>query len=368
MPDHDALLHTAHQQWGYVTVQQAAAHGFSRQLCGHYCRKGAWLHPARSIYRVRAVPERPDEDLVLVYLLATDPRGRAAGVISHHSALHVHGLVRRRQNGVHVSLDTAVDAATRARLPENVSIFRRRVDLPWSRAGASPRAPGQPPDPRPPRWAEPWQARAKASGASETLNWRRPPLSAEDIEDRGPFRVTSPLRTVIDCIVWRTGASLAAAFEAGLRLELFTVEECLFALDGLPRFPGGRGVQALLDAVRSQAESVQRGIDMLTTRRASIDHSLARYYLPTENDFGEEPAFPPYLLEDHLIPDPELPVQAEQASAQLLAELGGRDVPDEGHASDAAGGPRDADAVSEVHDAVGPGELEDGTEGKEGST
>lgn len=292
MPDHDGLHHTAHLQWGYLTLRQAADHGFSRQLCNHYCRKGSWTRAARGIFRVHAVPERPDRDLALAHLLAADARGRPSGVISHASALYVHGLLPRRPASVHLSLPPGVAP----RLPASILAFRRRVDLPWLVAG-HPRG-AAPPPPAPPYetdgyrlgliasapaptgrwtvWAEPWRPRAAASGPNEPTNWPRPPLSAGDIEERAPFRVTSPLRAVLDCLVWGTPADLTSAVDRALGLELFTLDEALAALDGLPLFPGSRGLTTVLDAVRLRAERVAREITATGLRLEARRHHLDR--------------------------------------------------------------------------------------------
>ena len=275
MPDHDALLHTAHLQWGYVTTAQAKANGFSRQLCSHYCRKGAWLHIARSLYRIHAVPDRPDEDLARLSLLARDKRGRPSGVLSHHTALYLHGLLDERPDAVHLSLDPLSQAVE----PEGVVVFRRRIDLPWREAGAPVHA-GVVQKPPPYRdvparrrqpWAEPWQARADATGTPEV--GRHPSLPAEAIEDRGCFRVTTPLRSVLDAMAWRRHHDLSDVVERGLRLGLFDIDACLSGIEGLLRVPGERAMWELMRAVRTRADTVMHDLERLRLRILSVQHS-----------------------------------------------------------------------------------------------
>ena len=280
MPDHDALLHTAHLQWGYVTITQAQANGFSRQLCNYYCRKGAWYHVARSIYRIRAVPERVDEDLVRLSLLARDKRGRPAGVLSHHTALYLQGMLDERPAAVHISLDPL----SRPFEPEGTVVFHRRIDLPWRVAGlpTNPVVAVTPPEyrdvPAPQRdpWAEPWNARANATGPPEV--GRHPSLPAEDIEDRGSFRVTTPLRSVLDVMAWRRQHDLSDVVERGLRLGLFDVDAYLNGIEGLLRFPGERAMWELLRAVRTRADTVVHDLERIRLRILSVQHgSQARF-------------------------------------------------------------------------------------------
>ena len=280
MPDHDALLHTAHVQWGYVTITQAKAHGFSRQLCNYYCRKGAWYHVARSIYRLRAVPERPDEDLARLSLLARDKRGRPSGVLSHHTALYLHGMLEERPPEVHLSLDPL----SRAVEPVGALVFHRRVDLPWRVAGmpTNPVVAVTPPpyrDVPPPRrdaWAEPWDARATATGTPDV--GRHPSLPAEEIEDRGSFRVTAPLRSVLDAMAWRRHHDLSDVVERGLRLGLFEVDAYLSGIEDLLRFPGERALWELLRAVRGRADAVVHDLERIRLRILSVQHDSEASY------------------------------------------------------------------------------------------
>jgi len=280
MVDHDALLHTAHLQWGYVTIGQAQDAGFSRQLCNYYCRKGAWYHVARSIYRIRAVPERPDEDLARLSMLARDKRGRPAAVLSHATALYLHGMLEERPERVHMSLDPL----SRAAEPASAVVFHRRIDLPWRVAGmpTNPVVPVTPPAyrdvpaPRRDAWAEPWDARADATGTPEV--GRHPSLPAEDIEDRGAFRVTAPLRSVLDAVSWRRHEDLSDVIDRGLRLGLFEVDAYLSGIEGLLRLPGERALWELLRAVRARADAVVRDLERVRLRLLSVQHGNESSY------------------------------------------------------------------------------------------
>ncbi|MEJ2289392.1 MAG: hypothetical protein P8Y02_12280, partial [Deinococcales bacterium] len=286
MPDHDALLHTAHLQWGYVTAQQAAACGFSRQLCHHYCRKGSWVHVARSLFRVHAVPARPDEDLARVSLLAHDKRGRPAGVLSHHTALYLHGMLTQRPDRIHMSLDPM----SRAFEPEGVVVFHRRIDLPWRSAGEpawpawlQPAKGPPPPDeglstPRRFHWVEPWRPRAVATGPR--AGGRQPSVAAEDIEDRGCFRVTTPLRTVLDAMTWRRHHDLSKVIERGLDMGLYDLDGLLKGIETMLRVPGERALWEVKRALKRRARGAARDLATIRMRIFSVEHRHGQPFGP----------------------------------------------------------------------------------------
>jgi len=231
MPDNGALLRTAYRQNGYVTAQQAAAHGFSRQLRHHHYRRGAWRHVDRALYRVLEVPEHPDEAVTRVYLLARDGTGRPAGVVSHESALYLHGMVTRPPDVVHIS----VDRSSPVREIDGARVFRRIVGRTVGRA----------------------------------LPGRSPPLPSESVVDHGALRVTAPLRTVLDCIAWGLNPDLVTAFERGLRHDLLDVDACLGAVDDLLRLHGLKLLHALAAALSARHRTINRDLATVRDRLAS---------------------------------------------------------------------------------------------------
>lgn len=81
------LLAIAARQSGYFTAAQALDAGYSYPAQGYHARRGNWLRVDRGIYRLPEWPTGPRDDLVRWSLWS---RGRA--VVSHETALSVHEL------------------------------------------------------------------------------------------------------------------------------------------------------------------------------------------------------------------------------------------------------------------------------------
>lgn len=81
------LLAIAATQSGYFTAAQALDAGYSYPAQGYHAKRGNWLRVDRGIYRFPEWPTGPRDDLVRWSLWS---RGRA--VVSHETALSVHEL------------------------------------------------------------------------------------------------------------------------------------------------------------------------------------------------------------------------------------------------------------------------------------
>jgi predicted transcriptional regulator of viral defense system len=81
------LLGIAARQSGYFSAAQALEAGYSYPAQGYHAKRGNWLRVDRGIYRLPEWPTGPREDLVRWSLWS---RGRA--VVSHETALSVHDL------------------------------------------------------------------------------------------------------------------------------------------------------------------------------------------------------------------------------------------------------------------------------------
>lgn len=201
MPDHDALLQIALRQRGHVTTAQAAACGFSRQLLSYHHHRGSLDRVGHGIYRLRAVPPRPDDACARLHLLAHDGWGRAVGVVSHASALHLHGLLDPQPDPVHLS----IARGSSLRSLDGARVFRRWIAFPGA----------------PPTWAT-------------TEAGRRRGLLARDIEDRGAYRLVTPLRAIRDVLVWGFfGLDLPDIVERGLARGAFGARGVLTTADEL---------------------------------------------------------------------------------------------------------------------------------------
>ncbi len=86
-PDWDGLFETAGAQEGYFTTRQAAEAGYSSQLLLKHLRAGRVVRMRRGIYRLVHFPAGEHEELVIAWLWS-----KLAGVVSHQTALALHGL------------------------------------------------------------------------------------------------------------------------------------------------------------------------------------------------------------------------------------------------------------------------------------
>lgn len=101
-PDWDRLFETAVAQDGYFTTRQAADAGYSSQLLLKHIRPGRVARTRRGIYRLVHFPAGEHEELVTAWLWS-----ERAGVISHQTALTLHGLSDALPAHVHLTLPSA---------------------------------------------------------------------------------------------------------------------------------------------------------------------------------------------------------------------------------------------------------------------
>jgi predicted transcriptional regulator of viral defense system len=93
------MFNLAAEQAGYFTAAQAKAVGYSYQAQAHHVAAGNWLRIARGLFRLAEwIPDIHD-DLVRWSLWS---RGR--GVISHETALAVHGVGEFESARVHLTV------------------------------------------------------------------------------------------------------------------------------------------------------------------------------------------------------------------------------------------------------------------------
>jgi predicted transcriptional regulator of viral defense system len=132
-PDWSRLYETAAAQEGLFTTSQAAEAGYSPQLLVHYVHSGKAVRVRRSIYRLVHFPAGEHEELVAAWLWSAQ-----AGVVSHQTALALHGLSDALPAHVHLTLPAAW-RRRRFRVPEGVVLHHADVS-PAERAwfGAAP--------------------------------------------------------------------------------------------------------------------------------------------------------------------------------------------------------------------------------------
>lgn len=130
-PDWTRLFEQASAQQGLFTTKQAAQAGYSPQLLVHYIRTGRAIRVLRGIYRLVHFPASEHEDLVAAWLWSEQ-----AGVVSHQTALALHGLSDIMPARVHLTLPLGWQNR-RFRLPHDVILHHADV-LPEDRAWFGP--------------------------------------------------------------------------------------------------------------------------------------------------------------------------------------------------------------------------------------
>jgi len=171
------LARIAAGQAGYFTSRQASSVGYSTRLQHHHASRGNWRRVERGIYRFPEWPPGDHEGLALIGLWSGPE-----GVISHDSALEFHGLSDVLPDQIHLTVPPG---------------FRKRRDHVVLHKGD---------------------------------------LQPSDIVDQAGFRVTTPLRTIVDA----AGSALSpehleAAVHDGLRLGLLRKPRLLDLALELPR-------------------------------------------------------------------------------------------------------------------------------------
>ncbi|MCL2724826.1 MAG: type IV toxin-antitoxin system AbiEi family antitoxin domain-containing protein [Polyangiaceae bacterium] len=126
-PDWNRLFEIASGQAGYFTTQQAADAGYSTHLLRKHIHAGRVTRSRRGIYRLVHFPPSEHEELVTAWLWSEQ-----VGVISHQTALALHGLSDVLPAHVHLTLPAAW-GKRRFRVPPGVVLHHADV-MPEDRA------------------------------------------------------------------------------------------------------------------------------------------------------------------------------------------------------------------------------------------
>jgi len=121
-PDWNQLFMTAQTQQGLFTTQQAADSGFSPQLLVHHAHSRRVLRVRRGIYRIAHYPAGTQEDLIAAWLWT-----ERAGIVSHQTALALHGLSDVLPSQIHLTLPAAW-RKRRFRIP--TAVVLHHADIP----------------------------------------------------------------------------------------------------------------------------------------------------------------------------------------------------------------------------------------------
>ena len=120
-PDWNRLFETAASQEGLFATRQAAEAGYSPQLLVHYVHTGRAVRVRRGIYRLVHFPAGEHEELVAAWLWS-----ERAGVVSHQTALALHGLSDALPAHIHLTLPSKW-RRRRLRVPADVVLHHADV-------------------------------------------------------------------------------------------------------------------------------------------------------------------------------------------------------------------------------------------------
>jgi len=174
MGSQNQLFEIADRQQGFFTAKQAKACGYLRPNFHLRLESGDWTQEGRGIYRLGRYPVTERPELVLWSLWSRNRQDIPQGIWSHETALDIH------------ELSDVMPAKMHMTVPLN---FRKRAELP------------------------------------KVLYLHRAKLEKADIEVRQGYKVTKPLKSIVDCVLKGTIAdnlisqALHQALERGLVLK-----------------------------------------------------------------------------------------------------------------------------------------------------
>jgi hypothetical protein len=162
------LFEIAEQQGGYFTASQALEAGYSYSSQHYHHLAGNWLRDNWGIYRLAHFPHTPGEDFIRLMLWSRDRAGVTQAAVSHASALQAY------------ELSDVLPAETHLTVPKG---FRK-----------------QPP---------------------EGVVLHRAGLPKGDVRERDGYRITTPLRMLLDVAASQLSpehlkAATSEALERGL--------------------------------------------------------------------------------------------------------------------------------------------------------
>lgn len=143
------LFEIVESQQGYFTFQQAIAAGFSDKNHAYHVKTGDWVKIFRGIYRLAKYPVGEREELVLWFLWSKNRSDVPEGVYSYYTALDLYELSDNMPSKLHMTVPLG---------------FRRMAKIP------------------------------------EILVLHKALLQPDEIVMKQGYKVTSPLRTLIDVI------------------------------------------------------------------------------------------------------------------------------------------------------------------------
>lgn len=99
-----ALYAVASAQGGYFTAKQAQEVGYGYTHLDYHTAVGNFERVERGLYRLPTIPPAEHDDLIRLSLWSRDRRDRPQAVVSHETALDLHGLGELMPSRVHLTV------------------------------------------------------------------------------------------------------------------------------------------------------------------------------------------------------------------------------------------------------------------------
>jgi predicted transcriptional regulator of viral defense system len=100
------LFEIAEQQQGFFTAKQAKAAGFAENTHPYHVQVGNWIREYRGIYRLALFPTTDRPELVLWALWSRNRNEEIEGVYSHHTVLSFYDLSDLNPAKLHMTVPT----------------------------------------------------------------------------------------------------------------------------------------------------------------------------------------------------------------------------------------------------------------------
>jgi len=101
------LFEIAEQQQGFFTTKQAKAAGFAENTHPYHVQVGNWIRENRGIYRLALFPVTDRPELVLWALWSRNRNEEIEGVYSHHTVLSFYDLSDLNPAKLHMTVPTS---------------------------------------------------------------------------------------------------------------------------------------------------------------------------------------------------------------------------------------------------------------------
>jgi hypothetical protein len=198
-----ALYEIAQYQGGFFTAAQALAVGYAYPEQSYHVKQGNWQREARGVFRLALYPTGMHDDLIVLSLQTMNRTGEMQGVISYETALSLHEISDANPRRIHLTLPPGY----RKQLPS----------IAYPHTGIVP---------------------------------------PEDYEEWDGFRVTTPLRTILDVAASPVSWVFAPdAVRDALRMGMVLRDELSDAIENRPENVRKWIMQGIEDYLRRRASA-----------------------------------------------------------------------------------------------------------------